>query len=73
MNPRLRLANAQLYLVLEARPHGQAPDALLEAALRGGVDVVQLRDKELADDELVARGRAVPACVRRARRALHPQ
>ncbi len=26
---------------------------MLEAALRGGVDVVQLRDKELSDDELV--------------------
>jgi len=27
--------------------------ALLDAALRGGVDVVQLRDKELPDDELI--------------------
>lgn len=40
--------------MLEARPHGQDPSRLLAAALRGGVDVVQLRDKELADDELVA-------------------
>jgi thiamine-phosphate pyrophosphorylase len=32
----------------------ECPEALLEAALRGGVDVVQLRDKELADAELVA-------------------
>ncbi len=53
MNPRLRLAKARLYLVLEARPHGEAPDALLDAVLRGGVDVVQLRDKDLPDDELV--------------------
>ena len=53
MNPRLRLAEARLYLVLDARPHGEAPDALLDAALRGGVDVVQLRDKDLPDDELV--------------------
>ena len=51
---RARLARARLYLVLEARPHGQDPSGLLDAALRGGVDVVQLRDKELADDELVA-------------------
>ncbi|TMM14850.1 MAG: thiamine phosphate synthase [Actinobacteria bacterium] len=49
MNRRLRLAEARLYLVLEGRP----PAGVLEAALRGGVDVVQLRDKELADDELV--------------------
>ncbi|HZD86568.1 MAG TPA: thiamine phosphate synthase [Gaiellaceae bacterium] len=48
-----RLARSRLYLVLEARPHGCDPRSLLEAALRGGVDVVQLRDKQLPDDELV--------------------
>ncbi len=53
MNRALRLAEARLYLVLEARPHGAEPDALLDAALRGSVDVVQLRDKDLPDDELV--------------------
>src|SRR5690348_7781915 len=53
MNPRLRLEQARLYLVLESRPHGEDPAALLDAALRGGVDVVQLRDKDLPDDELV--------------------
>src|SRR5207244_11349645 len=37
----------------EARPHGQDPSTLLDAALRGGVDIVQLRDKELPDEELV--------------------
>ena len=48
MNRRLRLAVARLYLVLDgAHAH------VLDAALRGGVDVVQLRDKELPDDELV--------------------
>jgi thiamine-phosphate pyrophosphorylase len=51
---RARLARSRLYLVLEARPHGRDPSELLDAALRGGVDVVQLREKELADDELVA-------------------
>jgi len=53
MNRTLRLAEARLYLVLEARPHGAEPDALLDAALRGGVDIVQLRDKELPADELM--------------------
>src|SRR5256885_17071475 len=53
MKPRLRLERARLYLVLEARPHGKDPSELLDAALRGGTDVVQLRDKELPDDELV--------------------
>ena len=51
---RARLARSRVYLVLEARPHGRDPSALLDAALRGGVDIVQLRDKELADDDLVA-------------------
>lgn len=50
---RARLARSRLYLVLEARPHGEDPSALLDAALRGGVDIVQLREKELPDDELV--------------------
>ena len=50
---RARLARSRLYLVLEARPRGEDPSALLDAALRGGVDVVQLRDKELPGDEVV--------------------
>lgn len=50
---RARLARSRLYLVLEARPRGEDPAALLDAALRGGVDIVQLRDKHLRDDDLV--------------------
>jgi len=53
MNPRLRLEQSRLYLVLQARPDGEDPSGLLDAALRGGVDIVQLRDKDLPDDELV--------------------
>lgn len=49
-----QLARSRLYLVLEARPHGADPRPLLDAALRGGVDVVQLRDKGLADAALAA-------------------
>jgi thiamine-phosphate pyrophosphorylase len=51
---RERLAHARLYLVLEARPRGDDPRPLLEAALRGAVDVVQLREKALDDEALVA-------------------
>ena len=50
---RARLARSRLYLVLEARPHGEDPSRLLDAALRGGVDIVQLRDKDAPDEELV--------------------
>jgi thiamine-phosphate pyrophosphorylase len=51
---RDRLRRSRLYLVLEARPHGEDPRPLLDAALSGGVDVIQLRDKELDGDALVA-------------------
>src|SRR4051794_7281739 len=50
---RARLARSRLTLVLEARPNGADPSRLLDRALRGGVDVVQLREKDLADDEVV--------------------
>jgi thiamine-phosphate pyrophosphorylase len=62
---RERLARSRLYLVLEGRPYGVDPRPLLGAALRGGVDVVQLRDKELGDEALV--GAAEPfreACAK---------
>jgi thiamine-phosphate pyrophosphorylase len=36
----------------EARPPGEDPAGRQDAALRGGVDIVQLRDKELSDDDL---------------------
>jgi thiamine-phosphate pyrophosphorylase len=52
-NRRARLARSRLYLILEARPRGDDPSALLDAALRGGTDIVQLRDKELSDDDVV--------------------
>jgi thiamine-phosphate pyrophosphorylase len=51
---RERLARSRLYLVLEARPGGNDSRPLLDAALRGGVDIVQLRDKELDDQSLIA-------------------
>ena len=51
---RDKLSHSRLYLVLEARPHGDDPRRLLEAALRGGVDIVQLREKELGDEALIA-------------------
>jgi thiamine-phosphate pyrophosphorylase len=47
---RERLAEARLYFVTDVRPN---LDELLAAALAGGVDMVQLRDKETSDDELV--------------------
>jgi len=42
---RERLRTARLYFCCEARPHGEDPEPLVAAALRGGVDIVQLREK----------------------------
>ncbi len=47
-----RLRTARLYFVCEARPGGEDPEALLRAALSGGADIVQLREKELERDEI---------------------
>ena len=52
MSPRERLATARLYLVCDARPR-----EWLQAAVRGGVDLLQLRDKSLDEDGLVAAAR----------------
>ncbi|MFL5818931.1 MAG: thiamine phosphate synthase [Conexibacter sp.] len=51
---RARLAAARLYLVCGAAGDGRDLRAFLDAALRGGVDVVQLREKDPAvDDEAI--------------------
>lgn len=41
----VRLQAARLYFVCEGLPGGRPPGALLGAALRGGADIVQLREK----------------------------
>ena len=58
MSPRERIAGAQLYLVCDARPR-----EFLGAAIRGGVDVIQLRDKALSDDGLVTAAREFRAAA----------
>ena len=50
---RARLAQARLYFVCDGRPGGRALRDVLPAALAGGVDVFQLRDKVAGDDELL--------------------
>lgn len=44
---RERLRTARLYFVCDAQPRGEDPEPLLRAALSGGVDIVQLREKSL--------------------------
>jgi thiamine-phosphate pyrophosphorylase len=54
---RERLERAVLYLVCSTRPGGRALEEVLAPALAGGVDIVQLRDKEASKDELLAAAR----------------
>src|ERR1700749_2138943 len=65
---RERLRASRLYLVcgLPGDPPdaGRLPD-LLRAAVAGGTDIVQLRDKRLPDDELAAVAHAARALCER--------
>jgi thiamine-phosphate pyrophosphorylase len=66
---RAHLAAARLYLVCGSIPDASSADAalteLLRAAVAGGVDIVQLRDKQLSDDELVSIANAARALCER--------
>jgi thiamine-phosphate pyrophosphorylase len=62
---RRRLAAARLYLVCDAKPGGRELPDVLRAAVAGGVQVVQLRDKQLADEELTAVANAARALCER--------
>ena len=68
MSPRERIAGARLYLVCDARPR-----EFLAAAIRGGVDTIQLRDKALADEEVVTAAREFRAAADARRRAVRAQ
>lgn len=59
---RWDLAGRRLYLCTPDRPD---LEPFVEACILGGVDVVQLRDKQLSDPDLVARARVVQRACRR--------
>src|SRR5437763_43828 len=71
---RAQLAAARLYLVCPTGPaagegsfeeHTRALPDLIRAAVAGGVDILQLREKHLPDDELVAVAKALQALCER--------
>jgi thiamine-phosphate pyrophosphorylase len=51
---RRRLSEAHLYFICEAAPGGANGASLVDAALEGGADLVQLRDKDAPDGALLA-------------------
>src|ERR671933_830457 len=56
---RGRLAVARLYLVIDAA----AAPSVVPAALEGGVDIVQLREKDASDEQIVeAAGEVLALC-----------
>lgn len=56
-----RLSAARLYLVSGARPGGRALAEVLRPALRGGVDLFQLREKDADDEAVLAAAREARA------------
>jgi thiamine-phosphate pyrophosphorylase len=58
---RTRLGAARLYMVFAAAPQLHDVPDLLRAAAAGGVDIVQLRDKHLGDEQLLAVAHATRA------------
>ena len=54
---RQRLRWARLYFVCESRPHGEDPEALLNAVMGAGAGMVELRDRELPRSAIERSGR----------------
>ena len=65
MTTRAQLERVRLYLITDARSALQPFEAFLEAAVAGGVGMVQLRDRELDDAELLrVATRGAEVCAR---------
>jgi thiamine-phosphate pyrophosphorylase len=62
-----RLADARLYVLLDGGASLDTFVSLAKALVAAEVDIVQLRDKTLADRELIARARALAALARGSR------
>jgi thiamine-phosphate pyrophosphorylase len=61
-SPAPSQVDERLYLIAPARPD---LEEFLEAAIRGGVDIVQIREKELPDGELLSHLRVAREVTRR--------
>jgi len=63
---RQRLADARLYLLVSGRGCSASVEWTIKEAVAGGVQVIQLREKQLGDRELLARARNVRRWTREA-------
>ncbi len=59
-----RLAEAQLYVLVDGGASVESVRTLVESLVAAGVSAIQLRDKRLADRELLARAHALRAATR---------
>jgi thiamine-phosphate pyrophosphorylase len=59
-----RLAAARLYVLLDGRSSVEEFERLVQGLIAAGVDVLQLRDKRLADRELIDRARRLRRLTR---------
>lgn len=66
MAVRERLAGVNLYLLLTRRGAMTSADWMIPEAVGGGVGIVQLREKDMTDRELLARAREIRGHCRRA-------
>ena len=62
---RARLAAARLYLVCASGPADGGLGELVRDAVAGGADIVQLREKQLAEEQVVAVAAPVRALCQR--------
>lgn len=61
---RERLADARLYVLVDGRPSLQAFEELVASLAEAGVDILQLRDKQLTDRDLLQRAERLIAATR---------
>ena len=61
---RRRLGAARLYALVDGRDSEQAFSELVTALIEAGVDLIQLRDKQLGDRERLARARLLVSATR---------
>jgi thiamine-phosphate pyrophosphorylase len=54
---------ARLYALVDTRPDESAFKTLITAIIAGGVDIIQLRDKQADDRTLLARSRILKECI----------